>query len=621
MQLMIRLNRSCVALTLGGALFLGNGCRTPQQYRQQADDAAYAIVRQTQQSALGKAETFTIERPSDVFRRRLMIDQRLPYASQASLGVDHLSPVDHWPDPNYGQTSVADSALGLMIDPNQSLHISLTQALELGAKNSFEYQQQKEAVFQAALALDLEQNAFRNIFFGQLTSQVYSDTTTDRASSGSTESGSTSVNRTLTNGASITGALAVDLAHLWTSGASQTLGLAADSSISIPLLRGAGRNIVTEPLTQAQRDVVYAIYSFERYKRSFAVSIASSYFSVLSRWDAVVNAEQSYRSNISSARRSRRLSDAGRLSSIQLDQAVQSELSARDRWISAQESYKETLDRFKKLLSLPPDARVELERSELERMRQPVEARFNHLSTEDETVQGTVPPADAKIVLEPPNQAEAGPLEIGENKAVELAFAHRLDLRVAQGRVVDAQRKVVVAADQLRGELTLLGRTRFPANDSDALSLRHADVSTLLTLDLPLERTAERNAYRNRLIRLDQAVRDLQSLEDDIKLSLRSQLRTLVESRESLKIQAQAVDVAEKRVASSSMLFEAGRAEIRDLLEAQDDLLSAQNALTRALVNYRLAELDLQRDLGVLNVDENGLWQEYVPKESERVKS
>jgi outer membrane protein TolC len=188
--------------------------------------------------------------------------------------------------------------------------------------------------------------------------------------------------------------------------------------------------------------------------------------------------------------------------------------------------------------------------------------------------------------------------------------------------VQDAQRQVVVRADALRAELTLLGsadlgngRSLSSATSTDAsLTAREGLYSALLTLDLPIERTAERNAYRNSLIDLEQAVRQVQGLEDKIKLSVRNLLRDLLESRESLKIQAQAVAVAEKRVRSSALFIEADLAEIRDLLEAQDALLSAQNALTRAVISYRLAELNLQRDIGVLQVNEQGLWREFTPE-------
>ena len=37
-------------------------------------------------------------------------------------------------------------------------------------------------------------------------------------------------------------------------------------------------------------------------------------------------------------------------------------------------------------------------------------------------------------------------------------------------------------------------------------------------------------------------------------------------------------------------------------------------ALTAARVQYRVSELELQRDLDVLEVNEQGLWREYTPE-------
>ena len=69
---------------------------------------------------------------------------------------------------------------------------------------------------------------------------------------------------------------------------------------------------------------------------------------------------------------------------------------------------------------------------------------------------------------------------------------------------------------------------------------------------------------------------------------------------------------------STNLFLQAGRAAIRDLLEAQEALVSAQNALTSAIVNYRIAELNLQRDLGTLEVGGDGLWTEFTPKENQQ---
>jgi outer membrane protein TolC len=200
---------------------------------------------------------------------------------------------------------------------------------------------------------------------------------------------------------------------------------------------------------------------------------------------------------------------------------------------------------------------------------------------------------------------------------------NRLDLRVARGQVFDAQRFVVVKADALRAELTLLGSTESGSRrtvataglDDARIRANQAESSGLLTLDLAVERTAERNDYRNSLISLEQTIRFMSTLEDQVKLDVRNRLRTLLSARESLQIQAESVRVAEKRVISSNLFLQAGRVQIRDVLEAQDDLVSAQNSLTAAVVRYRVTELQLQRDMGMLKVNEKGLWREFDPEE------
>ena len=610
-------------------VFVQAGCRSPSGYRTEADEVASDIITAKQKEALGRTEPFGVERPSDILRRRLLEGQNLAYTGQASLGTDQLEPIEHWPEEDYPRAVISDDDPKIPVDSNEPIKLSLMQALQVGARNSPAYQSRKEGVFRAALNLDLERNEFRNIFTGQVASLVSTDASGNETVSGTVNSADARLGRKLQSGVELSTALAVDLASLLTQGGASSLGLAADASISIPLLRGSGKHIVREPLTQAERDVVYAIYDFERFKRTFAVSVARDYLGVLRQVDQVRNVEENYRSLIASARRSRRLADAGRLSEIQVDQAVQSELGARNKWISATERYKNQLDAFKSSLGLPPDAQIEPDINDLVLFRRPAEELVKEILQEDTDVVRKTPPADAPVELVPPSDEDAGPLEIDESTAIRLALDNRLDLRTALGAVYDAQRQVIIKADALGAELTLFGtaddigasRSVGSATRDDAeLRFDQGRYSALLTLDLPIERTAERNAYRNSFINLERAVRDVQTLEDQIKLSVRGELRDLLESRESLKIQAQSVVVAQKRVKSTNLFLEAGRAQIRDLLEAQDSLLGAQNSLTSAVINYRIAELEVQQDMGLLQVDESGLWREFSPEVNDNVE-
>jgi outer membrane protein TolC len=549
--------------------------------------------------------------------------QNLARSHAASLGVTNLEPVPHWPDDNYLEQGQGESDGLMTIEPGVPIRLTLIDALRVAAGNSRDYQSQKENVYRTALALDLERDAFRTTFSGVSSADVSYDSGADPQVAGIDSSTEFGLTQRFTNGLTLSGAIALDVAKLLTQDHSSSNALSADFSVELPLLRGSGRHVVAEPLVQSERDALYAIYRFERFKHTFVVDIASDYLAVLQQLDRIQNEEDNYKGLIITVRQVRRESEAGRQSQIEVDRALQDELQARQRWISAQQSYERSLDGFKLTLGLPVDADIELDRDELERLAQTVRAalpaREDPLAQTEEAL-----PADAPVTLIVPSREGAGPMELQQDIAVDLALKNRLDLRIAQGEVYDAQRSVVIAADALGAELTLLGRAG--AGEGRSLSSTGKPDSfdprfdqgfydTLLTLDLPLERTRERNAYRNRLIDLQRTVRDFQETEDRVKLDVRNILRDLLESRESLHIQAGAVELAQERVRSTDLLLQAGRGSIRNALDAKDDLVQSQNSLTQALVQYLIAELAIQRDMGVLEVNEQGLWRTYNPKE------
>lgn len=633
--------RRLAALLAAG---LVGGC-TPGEYRREADRASYEIIARARSDSLGRAEPFSIETPEQTLRRRLLLDQALPTASHASLSSRDVEPIPQWPDGDYLKRATSQPATD---GPPAARRLTLTDVLQIAASESRDFQGQKEAVFRAALALDLERDAFRFTWSGVLRTLFQSnlqqnvvldeDGRTDlQTVRGMEYGGSAETIKRLRNGLSATGAIGLDLVSLLTQQRPYSRGVYADVTATLPLMRGSGEFVVTEPLTQAERDVIYAIYQFERFKQTFAVDIASEYLSVLQQRDQVANAEQNYRNLIASTRRARRLADAGRLPEIQVDQSRQDELRSRQRWVATREAYQRRLDSFKTTLGLPADAEIDLDDAEFESLARRLDSIIRIIDSEPAASMpasqaasapaGTTPPQDlayptatAPVTLDKPGEGSTpGPYEFDAGRAVRTALEKRLDLRVAVGRVFDAQRVVAVAADQLRADVTLLGsgsagarRTLGSAGQENSI-LRpdEGSYSALLTIDLPLERTAERNVYRGSLINFEAAVRDAQEVEDQVKLAVRNRLSELLEARESIRIQTEALVVARRRVDSTSLFLEAGRAEIRDVLEAQEDLLSAVNALTAARVDYRLSELGLQRDTGLLEVSDAGLWKEF----------
>lgn len=610
------------------------GC-TAKGYRKEADKVAQRAMAAKQEeykALLGAPDKIQVESQRDNLRKRIIQNQDLPISHEASLGTKELEEIDHWPvSENYLETDGPDVNKDWMPDTltSDTIQISLVQALQIAANNSREYQTRKEDVFRSALRLDLEDHRFENSFTGLLSGLFSHDKSNPEGdTSGWEGTGSLGLSRRLKNGLLFTSRVGIDLAGLLESAnplVAQSVtskSLFADATATLPLLRGGGKFVVTEPLKQAERNLIYALFNYETFKRDFAVQVASTYLSVLQSIDQVRNAQDNYRSLISSTRRARRLADAGILPEIQFDEAVQDELRARDRWIRAIESNKRSVDQFKILMNIPTDASIALDRKELDRLAasvQPlIKAEYQKAQFEN------IPPADAPVVLREPNPDDAGPMELPEELATKLALFNRLDLRVAQGQVFDSMRGVTIAANDLLPDLTLSGNASWGESRSvgsaaleDAMRINWDEGTYRATADaeMPFERTAERNSYRDSFINLERSVRGVQQLEDQIKLDVRDGLRTLLQSREGLQIQAQAVALAERRVRSTDLFLQAGRAQIRDLLLAQDALLSAQNALTQAMVSYRVAELEIQRDMGVLDVNDQGLWKEFNPGE------
>lgn len=577
------------------------GCRTTEDHRLQADVTGLGAVERVRRSALETAEPFALVRASQRLRERLVRDQSLP-------SPDFPLPA---PQPKDGPPADGPDAASEAVPV-----LSLAEALQVAAANSPDYQSEKESVFEAALALDNADDAFRSSLAGAITQTLSSDLGNDPDRHGSLTEADLTISRTFRSGLAITQQLALDVAKLLSGDWNSAVGLAADVSILFPLMRGAGREAVTAGLTQVQRNLLYAVLNFERYKKEFAVTVATQYLRVLQQQLELRNADENYRRVIASRRRARRLADAGRLPEIQVDQALQDELRARDRWIGTRAGYARQLDALKLTLGLPPDADIALDAADLTRLTEAAAADGRESAG---GVDEQVPPGDAPVVLEPPPHLPEGPLGMTPEAAVLMAFERRLDLRVLRGRVEDAARDVRLAADALRPGLDLSagaslgeGRSVGSAGNGDAsVRLDQGSYSLAAELDLPWERTAERNAYRTSLIDLDQARRSLEQRGDRIKLDVRNGLRDLLENTEGVKTQARAVAVARRRVHSTNLFLQAGRAQIRDLLEAEEDLIAAQNQLTAALVSRRLAELELQRDLGVLQVSDTGLWREF----------
>lgn len=461
---------------------------------------------------------------------------------------------------------------------NGRLELTLDQALDYAIKNSREYQSEKEKLYLTALTLTGERHNFRPNLFGRTRADYTRLAGGERL--GSVDSGLGS-SQALLAGGSLGINIANDLLRYFSGDPRRSAASILSLNVTQPLLRGAGTKVAAERLTQSNRNVVYAIRDYSHFQNTFSVSIVTEYFDLLQLKNVIFNEYNNYQSRKANleylaAREDRESPEA-------IGNAEQDELQAKNRYISSITSYRNAVDRFKITLGLPQTTDLRLVDEEIDLIRK----------------------AGAKSVyLESP-------------EAFQIAIKHRLPLFNQIDRFEDNKRQVAIAANQLKADLNLIGNSSLASGDgpTDYTRFNFKDVRYTLgvQLDLPLDRLRERNNYRATLIDFESATRTLGRNFDELRNLLDRRIRELDQFRQSYAIQQNAVVLAKNRVEGNQLRLKAGTVIFQRLSESQDALIEAQNAETRALVDYLGARLNLLIDLGVLQSEEDRYWLKENP--------
>ena len=553
-------------------------CRNLEETQERVDRNAYALIQEKSLATLDAELGWNLEQSSDQLRKAIFEQQGHYIATAASVAAADLPQVQGEGEANYRQLNESQP-LGLDLD--RGIVLNLKSTLEVAANNSRDYQSRKEDVFRAALALDLARYDFGiKVDPASLESQFTENRSASSVVRGVGNGARLGLSKRSVTGATFRTSVVADLVQLIGSKSASSLGISSDTSISIPLLRGSGAHIAGEPLTQAERNIEYELAEFNYYRSEFVIRVARSYYDVLRTLDQIKNAEENYENLRASTLRVASIAESGRLPETQVDQARQDEFRSRLRFIDAKSRYRERLDRLKMEIGLPVETELALDQSDLDRLPVPSAA------------------SDGSLWQQP------------EHTLYGLAFDNRHDFLTNYRRVEDAQRAVVIATDGLRAELTLGasasaggGRSVSSANSDDVYpNFNEGVFQGLISLDLPIDRRRESNRLRAAIISFNSRLRAYQLQEDELKFDIRSSLRNIERNLEDFTIQQGSLALAERRVERANLLLEAGRINVRDLLEAEEDLVQARNALTDTRVDYQILLWSLERNLGVFDV-------------------
>ncbi|OUX38833.1 MAG: hypothetical protein CBE26_00470 [Kiritimatiellaceae bacterium TMED266] len=547
--------KSVSIIGLLSILLLISSCTQIGNYAEKrADRAAYGNIRGAQHSAWGASDPFSISEDNEELLREL-------------IAIDQMQ--------------------------EEAQILSLSDTLTLAMANSRSYQTRKESLFIQALTLTETQKNFnwdtRASDFTATTEATKSpvfasngnvtgsttETFGEKGVSGDITAG---VARTLVTGAKLSLGFTREFVRSFSSPDSSAESSEVSLNIVQPLLNGFGPLVSKEGLRQAERDMVYAVRDFQRFQQRFVIDIASQYYATIQTRDRLINERRNFESAVANGEQTKSMAKAGRIKEFEAAQAQQSELNAADRLTLSVSNYQAALDDYRFALGIPIDLNVEPDPAELELL----------------VTRGLVV------------------LDLDLETALESALSNRLDLITQREQVEDRGRKLEIARRNFLPNLDVEYEIRTDASFSTG---DEATQKMQARLNLPFDWTEKRNKYRVAQISFDREQRTLEADEDDVRRDVRDLWRRLERNRSVYNNRLLSVKLSERRVENTEMLLQQGKVQTRDLLDAQDDLLSSRNEATTALVDYTINRLRFWNAIERFEIDPKGMWYEQPIKE------
>ncbi len=454
---------------------------------------------------------------------------------------------------------------------------SIDQALGYGASHSHDYQSQKERLYLSALSLTGVENQYQFQYSSQAGSNFARQSNGERRGSNSVRNG---VSKAFLAGGAISLNLANDLLRYFTGDPRRSASSVISINVLQPLLRGAGYKIAAERYRQSHRNVIYAVRDYSHFQDEFSRGIVIQYLGLLQQARAVENEESNYESRKENTEYLRARA-VDRASPQEVSDSEQGELQAKNRLINAKAAFQTSLDQFKLTLGMSATTKLKLDPNELTKLEK-IELKAFHLNSQ---------------------------------KAFALALKHRLPLLNEIDRFEDTKRQVALAADRLKADVRFVGSASLSntGNNYENFNFNNLSANVGLELNLPVNRRSERNAYRSSLIRFEAGIRTLSRAYDNLKVLIDQRIREVEQFRQNYEIQKGAVELAKKRVEGNRLRLKAGTVIFRRLSESQDALISAQNAVTAALISYQRARLQLYTDMGSLDSTQKSYWLKSDP--------
>lgn len=342
--------------------------------------------------------------------------------------------------------------------------------------------------------------------------------------------------------------------------------------LSQPLLRGFATTAAAD-LKDAQRRTVSSARGLDEARQQLVVAVADAYFAVVKQLRLVEAGERTAQRAAALRSASEARAKVGLATQLDVLRADLLASQAHAGLTLQREELDATLDRLKLLIGRPPDSTV------------------------------AVDPVDRDPLLSAADAIAARAVE----DLVTAAVANRAEVRESRERITDEERRVRIARWNLLPDVALnVSYTRRGIGSPSGAMLHEMlggwriGLSTNYSTDAASQAASVATAK----IALSAAKQAAVEAEWRIAADVRRAHRAFHRAAQTIAIQQQALELANRQLRLAEIRYERGLAGNFDVIDAESHAFQARTALIAAEIDRSLAALRLQRIVGALDTEE-----------------
>jgi outer membrane protein TolC len=208
-------------------------------------------------------------------------------------------------------------------------------------------------------------------------------------------------------------------------------------------------------------------------------------------------------------------------------------------------------------------------------------------------------PLDTPLAVEPP-----APARLDDGRIEDEAVERRIEIVQLRAELAEAERQAEVARLQVAPEVTLrvsAGQaTELDPFLAQYLPSTQRQWSVYLQSSTDFARVAEKNAYRQALLRVDAARLALETRIEEVRRQVREQRLQLEDAGDRIALREAQIREAEARLALAQVKFQHDMASNLDVIDAEGELQRAETSLAAARADYAVGIYQLRALAGHL---------------------